>query len=160
MLLSRQAQQLQCIQRTLTLSTIQSTIANAAAINSSMYTQLLGVKDQRYVPYQPYIPPFIPSSVIELRQKTANVGNPMPPFMNCKGSQFITKWCNHFVSKRYKYRVHHEIIVSIISRADRVYLPVSQNDYKMIRFYNIWNKNKINFVWYIFLCIFFLKQKI
>jgi hypothetical protein len=91
MLLSRQAQHLQCVQRTITMSTIQSTIANAAAINSTIYSQLLDVKAQRYVPYQPYIPPFIPSSVIELRQKTANVGNPMPPFMNCKGSQFITK---------------------------------------------------------------------
>jgi hypothetical protein len=91
MLLSRQACFLQGIQSTIMRSTIQSTIANAAAINSTMYAQLLGVKDQRYVPYQPYIPPFIPSSVIELQQKTANVGNPMPPFMNCKGSQFITK---------------------------------------------------------------------
>jgi hypothetical protein len=90
MLLSRQACFLQGIQSTIMRSTIQSTIANAAAINSTMYAQLLGVKDQRYVPYQPYIPPFIPSSVIELQQKTANVGNPMPPFMNCKGSQFIT----------------------------------------------------------------------
>ena len=91
MLLSRQACFLQGIQRTLTLSTIQSTIANASVINSTIYSQLLGVKAQRYVPYQPYVPPFIPSSVMELRQKTANVGNPMPPFMNCKGSQFITK---------------------------------------------------------------------
>ena len=91
MLLSRQACFLKGVQSTITMSTIQSTIANAAAINSTIYSQLLDVKAQRYVPYQPYIPPFIPSSVIELRQKTANVGNPMPPFMNCKGSQFITK---------------------------------------------------------------------
>jgi hypothetical protein len=93
MLLSKQTCFLQKVQHTTMMSTVQSTIANAAAINSSMYSQLLLVKAQRYVPYQPYIPPFIPSSVIELRQKTANAGNPMPPItiMNCKGSQFVTK---------------------------------------------------------------------
>ena len=91
MLLTKQACFLKGIQSTITLSTIQSTIANATAINSNIYLQLLSVKEQRYAPYQPYIPPFIPSSVMELRQNTANVGNPMPPFMNCKGSQFITK---------------------------------------------------------------------
>ena len=93
MLLSRQACLLQKVQHTTMMSTVQSTIANAAAINSSMYSQLLDIKTQRYAPYQPYIPPFIPSSVMELRQNTANTGNPMPPItiMNCKGSQFVTK---------------------------------------------------------------------
>ncbi len=91
MLLAKQACFLKGVQSTVTMSTVQSTIANAAAINSTMYAQLLGVKDQRYVPYQPYVPPFIPSSVMDLQRMTANVGNPMPPFMNCKGSQFITK---------------------------------------------------------------------
>ena len=91
MLLTRNTRLLQETQSTITRSTIQSTIANAAAINSSMYSQLLNVKTQRYVPYQPYVPPFIPSSVMDLQRMTANVGNPMPPFMNCKGSQFITK---------------------------------------------------------------------
>jgi len=91
MLLTRQTRFLQEVQSTTTMSTIQSTIANATAINSSMYSQLLNVKAQRYVPYQPYVPPFIPSSVMDLQRMTANVGNPMPPFMNCKGSQFITK---------------------------------------------------------------------
>ena len=91
MLLSRQACFLKGVQSTITMSTVQSTIANAAAINSTIYSQLLDIKTQRYTPYQPYIPPFIPSSVMELQQKTANVGNPMPPFMNCKGSQFVTK---------------------------------------------------------------------
>jgi hypothetical protein len=91
MLLTRQARFLQEVQSTTTMSTIQSTIANATAINSTIYSQLLEVKAQRYVPYQPYVPPFIPSSVMDLQRMTANVGNPMPPFMNCKGSQFITK---------------------------------------------------------------------
>lgn len=91
MLLSRNARLLQEAQRTITMSTIQSTITNAAAINSTMYSQLLNVKAQRYAPYQPYVPPVIPSSVMDLQRMTANVGNPMPPFMNCKGSQFVTK---------------------------------------------------------------------
>lgn len=93
MLLTRQSRFLQEVQSTTTMSTIQSTIANAAAINSTIYSQLLNVKAQRYVPYQPYIPPVIPSSVMELQMMTANVGNPMPPMtiMNCRGSQFVTK---------------------------------------------------------------------
>ena len=93
MLLSRQACFLQKVQHTTMMSTVQSTIANAAAINSSMYSQLLNVKAQRYVPYQPYIPPVMPSSVTDLLRMTANAGNPMPPItiMNCKGSQFVTK---------------------------------------------------------------------
>ena len=100
MLLTRNARLLQEAQSTIRTSTIQSTIANAAAINSTIYSQLLNVKAQRYVPYQPYVPPFIPSSVMDLQRMTANVGNPMPPFMNCKGSQFVTKWFYHFVPKR------------------------------------------------------------
>jgi hypothetical protein len=33
---------------------------------------------------------------------TANVGNPMPPItmMNCRGSQFVTKWLYHFSSRQ------------------------------------------------------------
>ena len=84
---------LQNTQSTIRVSTIQSTIANAAAINANLYNQLLELRNQRYSPYQPYIPPVIPSSVTDLQRMTANVGNPMAPFtiMNCKGSQFVTK---------------------------------------------------------------------
>jgi len=71
-------------------STIQATVANAAMITSTLQSQLAQLQQQRYVPYQPYVPPVIPSSVMELAMKTANVGNPMPPFMKCKGSQFVT----------------------------------------------------------------------
>jgi len=91
MLLTRQASQLQDAQRANTMNTVQSTIANAAAINSTIYSQLVQVKAQRYVPYQPYIPPVIPQSVTDLQRMTANVGNPMPPIMRCKANQFITK---------------------------------------------------------------------
>jgi hypothetical protein len=91
MLLSRQACQLQDVQRRNTMKTVQHTIANAAAINSAIYSQLVQVKAERYVPYQPYIPPVIPQSVTDLQRMTANVGNPMPPIMRCKANQFITK---------------------------------------------------------------------
>jgi len=91
MLLARQASQLQDVQRANTMNTVQSTIANAAAINSTIYSQLVQVKAQRYVPYQPYVPPVIPQSVTDLQRMTANVGNPMPPIMRCKANQFITK---------------------------------------------------------------------
>jgi hypothetical protein len=93
MLLAKQACFLQGVQSTIRMSTIQSTIVNATAINSAIYSQLVQVKAQRYVPYQPYVPPVIPQSVTDLQRKTANVGNPMPPItiMNCKGNQFVTK---------------------------------------------------------------------
>ena len=84
---------LQGNQDTSNLRTIQSTIANAAAINSAIYTQLLQVQQQRYTPYQPYVPPVIPLSVMQLQMATANVGNPMPP-ITCRsgrGIQFVTK---------------------------------------------------------------------
>ena len=84
---------LQGVQDTNSMSTIQSTIANAAAINNNLYTQLIQLQAQRYTPYQPYIPPVIPPSVMQLQMMTANVGNPMPP-ITCRtgrGSQFVTK---------------------------------------------------------------------
>jgi len=94
LLLARQKCYLQGIQSTTTMSTIQSTIANAAAINSTVYGQLVSIKAQRYAPYQPYVPPVVPSSVTQLQMMTANVGNPMPPLTNCtnaRGSLFVTK---------------------------------------------------------------------
>ena len=91
LLLARQQQfQLQN-QSTILSSTLQSTINNAASINSTVYSQLLQLRDQRYVPYQPYIPPVMPSSVIQLQMMTANVGNRMPEVMRCKGSQSVTR---------------------------------------------------------------------
>jgi hypothetical protein len=75
-----------------TNSTIQSTIMNAAAINESVFSQLIDLKSQRYAPYQPYIYPVVPPSVMELQMRTANVGVGVTPdtIMNCRGSQFVT----------------------------------------------------------------------
>ena len=91
LLLSRQ-QQFQLQNQSMILnSTLQSTINNADSINQAVYSQLLDIRNQRYVPYQPYIPPVIPSSVIQLQMMTANVGNTMPNIMKCKGSQSVTR---------------------------------------------------------------------
>lgn len=84
--------QQQCIEQDTTNSTIQSTIVNAADINQQIFSQLIDLKSQRYSPYQPYIYPVIPQSVIELQMRTANVGVGVTPdtIMNCRGSQFVT----------------------------------------------------------------------
>ncbi len=75
-----------------TNSTIQSTIANAAAINENIFNQLIDIRNQRYAPYQPYIYPVVPPSVMELQMRTANVGVPhtVNTIANCRGSQFVT----------------------------------------------------------------------
>lgn len=77
---------------TSTTSTLQYTTLHNAAITSTIYGQLLEVKQARYQPYQPYIPPFIPPSVMELEMKTVNVGVPESFFTmaNCKGNQSVT----------------------------------------------------------------------
>lgn len=73
-------------------STIQSTIQNSNAISAQIYSQLLDINKRRYEPYQPYIYPVIPSSVIQLQMATANVGVPMTPItcLSGKGNQYIT----------------------------------------------------------------------
>jgi hypothetical protein len=75
-----------------TNSTIQSTIANAAAINENIFSQLIDIRNQRYAPYQPYVYPVVPPSVMELQMRTANVGVPhtVNTIANCRGSQFVT----------------------------------------------------------------------
>ena len=78
-------------QSTILSSTLQSTINNAASINSTVYSQLLDLRNQRYIPYQPYVPEVMPESVLQLQRMTANVGNTMPNIMRCKGSQSVTK---------------------------------------------------------------------
>ena len=84
--------QQQTIEQQTTYSTIQSTIVNAAAINENIFSQLINLKSQRYQPYQPYIYPVIPQSVIELQMITSNVGVGITPdtIMNCRGRQFVT----------------------------------------------------------------------
>lgn len=80
-------------QSTILSSTIQATLANAGIITSTLQGQLSQLQAQRYVPYQPYIPPVIPSSVTDLQMRTANVGNPMPPISMraCRGVQSVTR---------------------------------------------------------------------
>lgn len=92
-LLSQQQQQQNMIKQMVVTSTLQSTVANSDAITLQLQSQLVQVKNQRYVPYQPYIPTVVPESVMQLQMATANVGVPMSVFTiaNCKGSQFVTK---------------------------------------------------------------------
>ena len=73
-------------------STIQYTQQNAATISAQIQGQLDQLTIQRYVPYQPYIYPVVPVSVMQLQMATANVGVPMSFFtaMDCKGNQFVT----------------------------------------------------------------------
>lgn len=84
--------QQQEIEQQTTNTTIQRTIANANAINENIFNQLVDLKKQRYEPYQPYIYPVVPPSVIELQMRTANVGVGVSPdtIANCRGSQFVT----------------------------------------------------------------------
>ncbi len=76
----------------MTSTIVQSTIANNAAITSSIYGQLYQIRSVRYEPYQPYIYPVIPPSVMELQMNTVNVGVPHS-FFTCtdgKGVQSVT----------------------------------------------------------------------
>ena len=72
--------------------TLQTTLTNTTLITDQIMNQLADLRNQRYVPYKPYVYPEIPQSVIELQMRTANVGVPVPVFTmaNCKGSQFVT----------------------------------------------------------------------
>lgn len=92
LLLYNQQQYLQEVNIVTTSTIIASTILNADSITSTIQGQLLGIKKQRYEPYQPYIYPVVPQSVIDLNMRTRNVGVPASVFTiaNCKGSQFVT----------------------------------------------------------------------
>jgi hypothetical protein len=75
-----------------TASTVQATLANSTSITNTLVGQLLQVQRERYLPYQPYIPPTMPQSVIDLQMSTINVGVPHS-FFTCadgKGVQFVT----------------------------------------------------------------------
>ena len=76
----------------MTSTIVQSTIANNAAITSTIYGQLYQIRADRYEPYQPYIYPVMPPSVMELQMNTVNVGVPHS-FFTCtdgKGVQSVT----------------------------------------------------------------------
>lgn len=93
LLLATTKQQQAALNTAFVTRTLQNTLANTDAINAQLTAQLEQVRAQRYVPYQPYVPPVTPSSIMELQMKTANVGVPMSVFTmaNCKGNQFVTK---------------------------------------------------------------------
>jgi hypothetical protein len=65
---------------------------NLSTINHQLAAQLIQLRKDRLLPYQPYIPPVIPSSVMELDMQTRNVGVPIPvmTIARCKGNQFVT----------------------------------------------------------------------
>ena len=69
-----------------------NTQQNLDTINRQLTAQLIQLGKNRYLPYQPYMPPVIPSSVCELEMLTRNVGVPIPvmTIARCKGSQFVT----------------------------------------------------------------------
>ncbi len=92
LLLSQQQEFLLGVNSTNVASTVAGTYANSAVISSTLYGQLLQVRSDRYLPYQPYMPMVIPPSVIQLQMNTVNVGVPHSFFTiaDCKGSQSVT----------------------------------------------------------------------
>jgi len=91
-----QLKQQACIQTqnsTIIGCNIQNSIQHTSDITSQLTGQLIDINRQRYDPYRPYIPPVIPSSVIQLQMATANVGVPMSVItcLSGKGNQTITK---------------------------------------------------------------------
>ena len=92
LLLQAQQTYLREISATNTLSTIVYTQQNLSSINGTLYGQLQLVRKQRYEPYQPYIPPVVPPSVMELQMNTVNAGVPHSFFTiaDCKGVQSVT----------------------------------------------------------------------
>ena len=78
---------------TMQCNTIQSTVQNTTSISDIIYAQLVQLGKDRYTPYQPYIYPVVPLSVIQLQMATANVGVPKTPItcLTGKGNQTVTK---------------------------------------------------------------------
>jgi hypothetical protein len=92
LLLASQQQIYAELSSTSVMSTLQYTQNNNSMITSTIYGELLQLRQDRYQPYQPYQPERIPPSVIELEMNTANAGVPHSFFTiaNCKGSQSVT----------------------------------------------------------------------
>ena len=92
-LLTKQQDIIQTAQSTIIGNTVQNTITNASKIAAQIQSQLIQIGQQQYIPYQPYIPPVMPSSVIQLQMATVNVGVPMSflTMSNCKANQSVLK---------------------------------------------------------------------
>ena len=92
-LLNKQQNIIQAAQSTIIGNSVQSTINNANTIIAQVQSQLIQIGQDRYIPYQPYIPPVMPVSVIQLQMATANVGVPMSflTMSHCKGNQTVLK---------------------------------------------------------------------
>jgi len=73
-------------------STITYTNNNISTIRDTLFGQLVQIKNDRYQPYQPYIPTIIPPSVMQLQMKSVNVGVPhsIITTSDCKDSQTVT----------------------------------------------------------------------
>jgi len=93
LLLAQQSQQYKMNQSTIQVSTLNGIMTNQGSIMNQLYGQLRQVSTQRYVPYQPYVYPVVPSSVLELKMRTANAGVSQSFFsyMDCRGNQSVTK---------------------------------------------------------------------
>ena len=93
LLIAQQSQQYKMNQSTIQVSTLHGIMTNQASIMNQLYGQLRQVSTQRYVPYQPYVYPVVPSSVLELKMRTANAGVSQSFFSyrDCRGNQSVTK---------------------------------------------------------------------
>ena len=92
LLLGTQQQYFRDNSAAMTSTIVQSTIVNNAAITSTIYGQLYQIRTDRYEPYQPYIYPVVPQSVVDLQMNTVNAGIPHS-FFTCtdgKGVQSVT----------------------------------------------------------------------
>lgn len=92
LLLGQQQQFFETLNYNLVSSLVLSTIQNSTSITSTIDGQLLQLRTQRYLPYQPYVYPVVPRSVVELQMATANTGvaHSFFTFMDCKGVQSVT----------------------------------------------------------------------
>jgi hypothetical protein len=103
LLLGTQQQYLQEQSYQQTSSIVYSTKQNQASITSTIYGQLLQVQRDRQLPYQPYVYPVVPPSVVQLQMATVNTGVPHSFFTvaDCKATQTVTNITNQTVTNNF-----------------------------------------------------------